>query len=468
MKKEIRASLVRVLVDLIKADIVIDESEMKLYAKLKDDYGITRDDEIEASTMTLADAVQSLSESPRELQDSLLSLFSKMALSDGFCNKKEAQLMIALKCCLSEDWGNMCSMYSVHEPDVPIEDNLVLYVETSADDDINRNIVENYRYIDKELRLAGFHFVYVPHIVNHFSATSPTLFYEITRFLAPNIAEENIPSLANKLTNITTAEYCNEQLCNKLGMRHLRDVPPSLLIKICSTHVGEQLYTNFVRITIDGDVLQLVQEITDAYCKMLSSDHRIISNNEEAFGRFLYYGFYKQLYDIYVIKKGVSSKIVIDIDRGQILLPDLDIDLKGIFRKERALYTLLLLESPYGGINLSRPKSAKQRASYEVRVKDIMNKYRRLYGMFNGDKAATPMIDNPRILRPMISNISRTFRKLQGRLHNMEDYNVTKDSFNSYTTGVSLDMVYVIDRSVTKEAVPVVESRLYKQLYGKG
>ena len=44
MKKEERASLVRVLVDLIKADNVIDEGEMELYAKLKNDYSITREE----------------------------------------------------------------------------------------------------------------------------------------------------------------------------------------------------------------------------------------------------------------------------------------------------------------------------------------------------------------------------------------------------------------------------------------
>lgn len=467
MKKEERASLVRVLVDLIKADNVIDEGEMELYAKLKNDYSITREDEIAASTMTLADAVSTLSESPRELRESLMSVFSDMTVSDGFCAKQEAQLMIALIYCLSEDKGNMCSMYSVHEPDVLIEDNQVLYVETSTDESINSNIVKNYRSIDKELRLAGFHFVYVPHIANHFAKTAPELFREITKFLAPNISDENIPSLVKQLTNITTAEYCNEQLCNKFGMRHLHDVPPSLLIKISNTHVGEQLYTNFIRITIDGDVLPLVQELTDTYCKMLSSDKRIISNNEEAFGQFLYHGFYKQLYDIYVIKKGVRSKIVIDVTRGKILLPDLGIDLKDMHRKEKALYTLLLLESSLGGINLTYPKSARQKVSYEIRVKDIQNKYKHLYGMFNGDKAATPMLDDPEILRPMISNIRKTFKKLHDKLHNVEDYIVSKDSYNSYKTGVTLDMVYVINRNESKELIPIANSKIFNQLYTK-
>lgn len=177
MKKGERASLVRLLVDLIKADNVIDEGEMELYAKLKNDYSITREDEIAASTMILADAVSSLSESPRELRESLMSVSSDMTVSDDFCAKQEAQLMIALIYCLFEDKGNMCSMYSVHEPDVLIEDNQVLYVETSTDESTNNNIVKNYCFIDKELRLAGFYFIYVPHIANHFATTAPERTY---------------------------------------------------------------------------------------------------------------------------------------------------------------------------------------------------------------------------------------------------------------------------------------------------
>ena len=63
MKKSERASIVRVLIDLIKADSVIDEGEMALYAKLKHDYNISREDEISASSMTLSDAVMTLVDS---------------------------------------------------------------------------------------------------------------------------------------------------------------------------------------------------------------------------------------------------------------------------------------------------------------------------------------------------------------------------------------------------------------------
>ena len=102
MKKSERASIVRVLIDLIKADSVIDEGEMALYAKLKHDYNISREDEISASSMTLSDAVMTLVDSSSELRNSLMEVFSDMTVSDGFCAAQEAQLMLALIYCLKD------------------------------------------------------------------------------------------------------------------------------------------------------------------------------------------------------------------------------------------------------------------------------------------------------------------------------------------------------------------------------
>jgi hypothetical protein len=209
MKKVERASIVRVLIDLIKADSVIDECEMVLYAKLKQEYNISREDEISASSMTLADAVMTLAGSTPLLRKSLIESFSKMAVSDGFCAEQEAQLIFALIFCLSEEYVGMTEMYSVHEPEVTIEDNQVIYVESAFDTNINSDITNNYRSIDKEFRLAGFNFIYIPFISNHYKKTDIGLFKEIAKILAPTIPENNIPILVENLQNITTAEYCS-------------------------------------------------------------------------------------------------------------------------------------------------------------------------------------------------------------------------------------------------------------------
>ena len=128
MKKSERASIVRVLIDLIKADSVIDEGEPPPYATFQHDYNNSRDAEISPSSTPLSDAVMTLVDSSSELRNSLMEVFSDMTVSDGFCAAQEAQLMLALIYCLKDEYHGMSEMYSVHEPDVFIEANQVMYV----------------------------------------------------------------------------------------------------------------------------------------------------------------------------------------------------------------------------------------------------------------------------------------------------------------------------------------------------
>ena len=282
MRKEERASIARLLNDLIKADSIIYIGEMEMYARLKWQYKITKEDELAAFEMTIADAMNVLSNSSNDLRESLLSSFSEMTISDGFCARQEALLMLAFIYCMKETSRGLCAIYSVNEPDVQIDDCQVVYVELAYDTNINNDIKANYRSIDKEFRLVGFNFVYIPYIISHYKNTDVNLLKEITNFLAPTISEDKIEPLVEQLTGLTTANYCNEQLCNKLRLYSLKDMPSSFLIKINHTYVKEQLYMNFLRISIDDDVLPLVRRITEIYSNMLSSDTRLVKYSEEA------------------------------------------------------------------------------------------------------------------------------------------------------------------------------------------
>lgn len=458
-----RASVVRVLVDLIKADTVIDEDEIRLYAKLRKDFNIKRDDELAASSMTLADAVNTLSASNASLRKTLLQTFSDMTISDGFCARQEARLIMALRRCLDDDEGGMAEVYSVYEPDVPIESNQVIYVETAWDEAVNSEIVSQYRPLSKEFRLAGFDFVYIPFITNHYKYTSLALMTEIVKFLSPSIAEERVPALVSRLMNVTTAEYSVDQLCNRLGMRNLRDVPPSLLIKIDDTFVGERRYANFLRLTIDEDILTMSQKFIDEYCALLSSDVQIVPSSEEMHGQFLYKGFYKQLLDIYVIRSGVSSRVLVDFVKEKIIFPDLDIEIKGMHRRDKALYVLMLMETARGGLNFNIPSTARQKAAYDARMSVIDRKYKLVYQRFNGDRDTAPCLENSAIRRPVISNIRRCIARLDALLHNTDDYNVTRDSFGHYRVDLDPDMVWIKDYG-QDNAIPLTQSQIYHDI----
>ena len=460
-----RTAIVRILRDLIKADAIIDSDEIQKYTQLRHRYKITRDEEVASVTMPLADAVGVLAKSRQALRQSLLQTFTDIVLSDGFCAAEEALMLVSLMYCLKEEYRGMAEVYSVYAPEVAIEDHQVVYVEAKYDEQVNDDIKLNYRAIDRELHLAGFDFSYIPNITEHFRNTDLWLFKDVTRFLAPTIAEDKVENLVKDLVGVTTAEYCADQLVNRLGMVGLRDASPSLLIKIGNTYVGDRPYINFLRIAVDDDVLPLVQRFVDTYTALLSSDMRMVRHSHEDPGQFMYYGFYKQLFDVYVIQKGVRSNLLIDLVGERILLPGLGREIKGVHRRDKALYALLLMEGERGGLDFSLPKTLRQKQAYERRMAEIQAKYTQLYQAFNGDKGTVPNLEIPEIRRPIVSNIRRRIKEISSVLHNPEDYNVSTDS-QGYLC-VNLPAEWVDVREYSRDGavdVPMVESAIFEQL----
>jgi len=441
MTKQERIAIVRVFVDLIKADTIVDVGEMEMYAWVKKEYKITKEIERAAAGCSLSTALQTLSKSDSATREKLLAECAEMTVSDGFCATQEALLMIAINHCLFDTTVGSAEVLSIHTPEVAIDDNQVIYVECAYNESINAEIRQNYRQIYNEFRLAGFNFVYVPFVAKHYQQYTHSTFKDVANFLAPTLSDEEIKILIDRLTHITTADFCCDQLCNRLGMQSLRDNGPSLLIKISDNYVNEQLYANFLRIDLTGDILTLIKKMIDSYIGMLSTDSLIIPKVEEAKGQFLYHGFYKQLFDMYTIRQGMTSTLVVDPFNEKLHLPGIGREIKGMHRKEKAFYALLLSQTANGGINFNPPKSARQMNVYEDRMNRIKTLYGDWYSLFGGIKANAPNIEDSGIRTPMISRIRKNINDLSSHLKNIDDYNIRKDCDGNYTIPIDNKLV---------------------------
>ena len=70
MTKNEKSAICRVLFDLIQADSIIDSGEMEKYSVLLEKYAINQEDEIAASQITFADAVNTISLMDDVIKDS--------------------------------------------------------------------------------------------------------------------------------------------------------------------------------------------------------------------------------------------------------------------------------------------------------------------------------------------------------------------------------------------------------------
>lgn len=462
MKREEKVAIVRILTDLIKADAIIDAGEMNQYAELKNKYNISKEEEIESIKVTLAEALKIISESDLDLKRGLYSDCVEMTVSDGFCARSEALLIIALRAVIVESGLNECSqLVSVFKSSFNIASSSVLYIESQYNKKVNESIVNNYRSIYREAQIAGFNFIYIPTIVQHYKDTDIDLIKQIISFLSPALSDEGKANVIEGLRSMNTSSFCKDILCNKLGITVLRETDPSILIKIGHSYVNDEIYANYLRIEIDENILGTIQKLVDEFSSMQSSDCISISTAEEKSHQFMYHGFYKKLLDIFLVRKSIRSNILIHPYKEEIYFPDIDRKLDKLHRREKALYVLLLIETKDGGINFNLPKSGKQLASYNQKLLVIQKKYQMIYGSFGGDVA--PDLSQAEIRRPIVSCLKRSLKDLDGLLYNLSDYLIDKNEFGNLTVNLEENLLYMYDVQAGS-MVHLFDSELYRKI----
>lgn len=435
MKQSERASIFRIVSDLIKADAIIDTREMDMFDSIREKYAIKKEDEVIGSSYTLANAVNTLSQSPKCLRHELISNFHAIIMSDNYCAREEALLLVALRLSMSLNSDTECRIISIDTSNVYIDPTQILYVESDFDNDVNWEINEKFREIIAEVRLAGFDLVYLPKIAEHYRNIPDADFYNIAAFLYPKASQDRLTTVTKQLHNLSTSVFCKDQLAGKLGIKEFSVINPSIMIKIGSSLVNDVEIANFLLVELEKDVVNSIRTILDLFSEYY---HTLRLNYlKEEKGRFIITGFYKQIFDLYMLRKGIRSAVVIDVYRENIRFPEADVKIEKLHRREKALYALFLLESASGGINFSKPTSARQLAKYQKRIEAVQKKYRLIYKKFGGDPQKAPDISKSETRLPMIALIKKQLKTLGGVLYHVDDYMIQRNVFGNYCISIS-------------------------------
>lgn len=462
MQRIHKVAIARIFSDLIKADRIIDTGEMECWEKICSKYGIDSDIQVEAASMTFAEGIHVISSADdKRIASDFLEDCREMTVSDGFCAHPEALIMITLMLALNPYLEMGVEVISIPRANFNIDLATALYIENDYDEGINEAIRQNHRVIFKEFQLAGFHFVYLPNIIDHYKRTDPILFKRILSFLAPSISHEGIGSVYHSLMRMTTGDFCKDILCNKCGISELRSTYPSLLIKISNSFVGELPYSNYLKIEVAEDIVEMVQRFVDSFCDLQNSDVYVVNTSEEKDNQFHFHGFYKQLLDIFLVRKNIRSTVLIDPYRSEISFPEIDAKASGIHRRERALYALLLCQGK-DGVSFKLPRNREAKARYERRIERLQKRYAIIYEMFGGDRELAPDLSVPEIRRPIFACLRRALKNLSG-LYNPEDYTISSNKEGIFSVNIEPSLINV--RQLDSEnPVPLHDSLLYKRV----
>lgn len=126
MKNSEKTAVVRIFVDLIKADRIIDTGEMVFYDEMRKKYNFAQDNEVAAMAMSFSEVISILKESVGDLRKEVLSDCANATVSDGFCAHSEALLLIALRQAWDDESENV-SVISIPKKSFSVDDSTVLY-----------------------------------------------------------------------------------------------------------------------------------------------------------------------------------------------------------------------------------------------------------------------------------------------------------------------------------------------------
>lgn len=444
MKQNERASIMRIVSDIVKADSIIDLKEIDYLNSIKDKYRITKEDEAIGESMTLSNAICSLKNlGPCLIQDIIGDIYN-LALSDNTFSKEEEFIILAVVACLSDKYFTNAEIYSTIIPNNTLaEKSQILYIEGEYYKEPNKEISNTYREISNEFRLIGLNFVYLPKICEHYKSLPHSKLLSLLSFLYPTISEKQMRDMILQLTSLSTSDFCKEGIVEKMNLKDLDESLPSMLLCINDSFVGGKIYSNFLSITLEKDALEVVRDFTNLFMKLYKP--RVLSPTFEGEERFFYRGYYKQVFDIFTDRKGIRSSIVIDILHGEILLPEAEIKLSKLHRREKALYALFLLESGSGGINFRKPDTAKALKKFDRRMQLIQLKYEMIYEGFGGDRSRAPKIYLPENRLPMLSLIKQQIRQIGELLCNADDYLVQRNLFGNYCVAIPPELCLCYD-----------------------
>lgn len=437
MKKTEKAGIARIITDLIKADGIVDIREMDTLDHLQRKYDLTEDDSSQGDSLPLSAAFDELKDLDMPTRMELLNDFCCVAMSDDLCTKEEALLLLSLQLVLQPETDFEAKVISVDASLANFENSQMLYPEGEYDEDINQQMLRNFRNICNEVRLSGFELVYLPKVSEHYQSIPETTLMRIASLLYPKVNRQRLTHIVQQMLTLNTATFCNDHLAGKLQMKDLKDIQPSFMIKIGKADTNETTMSNFLVVGIHTNPILTIQHIMDTFGLFY---HNLKFNYiREKKGRFIFTGYYKQIFDILMLRRGIKSSVVVDAAREIISFPEADVQLSKIHRREKALYALFLLESANGGINFNKPQSAHQLERYAQRMKAVKRKYQIIYKMFGGDEEKVPNIELSEIRLPMISLLKREITQLGETLHHIDDYFIQRNAYGNYTVNLPPD-----------------------------
>ena len=413
MSPKEKVAAARVISDIIKADSIIEKTEMMMLSELRKKFDIHSEHLQKGQGITFSEALSILRRMDFEEAEELLNAVYNLSISDGSCCPSEAQLILAIKYCFEKELREHAEVFSCNTTDFNIASSqYVVYVESKTDKKINEAIRSNLERIVNALKVIGFDFVYIPKLVQEFKVMSPEYVKDVINYMAPQLDRDTtVQDIYNRMCNLTTYEFCQKVLCEENKVNAIKDTAPSLLVSVGNSIVpyvdssaGCHSYMEFLKIQIQDDVVDEIRKLCSIYQGLV--DDRVVMPIRGRKDRFKYFGFYKALLDFLVAgRQEEDNKLTIDLKNRSVgLLNKYGLSLK-LSPDKITLFLMLIIESIKSeGLSFSRNNNGS--LGVDQNVQDLYSRITRIIkGSCSNEKYKT-----------FFENISVTLSKLKAEI----------------------------------------------------
>lgn len=428
-------ALVHVITQLIKADHIIDASEVQQLAELEMQYGFTRKEMTEAHRLNLTEAVGRLAALDGEMRQQILHTLFDLAGADRQCVPSEALLLTALRYCL--DPSNIdCQLLPNPYPDEH-QNPYVLYVENEEDASLHRELHDAQQLIRLTLQQYGFRLLYIEELVSQLSSLDQQMLQRVLGYMAPMFDDQQLLQVYDRMLQMDTVTFCTHVMVRGLQFSALRQAGPSLLV-----HIGPA----FLRIGVGEGVLPAIRQFLNIYARYVSPGAITpLPNADTAMGKLKYDGYFKSFFQLLVKAEPQESTMVVWPMKSEFEFPGVKRTLR-LNQQEASLYTLMLeYNFAHGCKGLP--------LCYTPEQKNIEALYRRIY-------CRKKFIDStdvifPDNLAPIRAKIERKMREQLSGLSNLEDFIPRNEGRQGYYRISALPQMVGIKPDSRQEVVAV-------------
>lgn len=300
VNNKLKSAISRIMSDLIKLDDLITASELEFLGAVFKKYGVTDQDRKMGFYMTLAEAIDILSNQPQKFCREFYALMEEESRADGLCSRPEALLLMAFACSCRLSDNGVGRVFSFESKGMPIHRDQLIYVSREDRTDYSPlSDSELYDDISNISRLAGFELVYVPRIAQHFNTYGDTeILRKVLRLVRPTL-DRSEDEIIRQLRAMTPYKFYTNILERKMKMSLDLSNSPCWLLKLKGSQVAGTEYSNFFLLTIDRDHMKKqLQSFVSELLRMQSEQIFTVPNIEGDANNFRYGGFIRSILDM--------------------------------------------------------------------------------------------------------------------------------------------------------------------------